>query len=55
MGLLDQHVDGADFRAQEELLQARSLSDDVAKLREASVAAGRERLRTVSSRAAGTN
>ncbi|MFD3470138.1 hypothetical protein ACFWWM_27990 [Streptomyces sp. NPDC058682] len=48
MGLLDQNLpDGAGFRAEEEALQARSLSGGAAGLWEASVAAGRERVRAV--------
>lgn len=48
MGLLDRGpAGGAVFRAEEEALQARSLSGDAAGLWEASVASGRERLRAV--------
>ncbi|MFF4448965.1 hypothetical protein [Streptomyces sp. NPDC001502] len=48
MGLLDQNLaGGAGFRAEEEALQARSLSGDAAGLWEASVASGRERFRAV--------
>ncbi|QES53585.1 hypothetical protein DEJ51_04390 [Streptomyces venezuelae] len=46
VGLLDQSLPGGSvFRAEEEALQKRSLSGDVAGLWEASVASGRERLR----------
>ncbi|MFJ3831920.1 hypothetical protein ACIPWI_28680 [Streptomyces sp. NPDC090046] len=48
MGLLDRNVAaGGGFLAQEESLQARSLSGDVAGLWEASVAAGRDSFRAV--------
>ncbi|MGW6981769.1 hypothetical protein ACWGE1_20375 [Streptomyces sp. NPDC054932] len=48
MGLLDQNLAaGGRFRAQEEALQARSVSGDAAGLWEASVAAGREGFRAV--------
>ncbi|WP_327261365.1 hypothetical protein OG444_07275 [Streptomyces sp. NBC_01232] len=48
MGLLDRNVAaGGGFLAQEESLQARSLSGDAAGLWEASVAAGRESFRAV--------
>ncbi|WP_328791505.1 MULTISPECIES: hypothetical protein [unclassified Streptomyces] len=48
MGLLDQNLAGGGvFRAEEEALQARSLSGASAGLWEASVASGRERFRAV--------
>ncbi|MFF3560206.1 hypothetical protein ACFYXS_09250 [Streptomyces sp. NPDC002574] len=51
-GMLDQNVGGGAFRAEEERLQLLSVSGDVAGLWEASVRAGRERLRAVLSRTA---
>ncbi|MFE0191600.1 hypothetical protein [Streptomyces sp. NPDC058989] len=53
MGMLDQNVVDAGFRAQEHGLQALSVSGDAAGLWEASVEAGRERFRTVLGRTAG--
>ncbi|MFE3121796.1 hypothetical protein ACFXHD_00030 [Streptomyces hydrogenans] len=47
MGMLDQNVAGASFLADEQRLQALSLSSDAADLWDASVTAGRERLRAV--------
>lgn len=55
MGMLDQNVAGAGFRAQEQRLQFLSVSGDAAGLWEASVEAGRERCRTVLGRAAGSS
>lgn len=54
-GMLDQNVVGAGFRAQEHGLQALSVSGDTTGLWEASVEAGRERLRTVLGRSAGSS
>ncbi|MFE1774221.1 hypothetical protein [Streptomyces sp. NPDC059008] len=53
MGMLDQNVVDAGFRAQEHGLQALSVSGDAAGLWEASVEAGRERFRTVLGRTVG--
>ncbi|MFD7084219.1 hypothetical protein [Streptomyces sp. NPDC059918] len=47
MGMLDQDVPGAGFLADEQRLQSLSLSGDAAGLWDASVTAGRERLRAV--------
>ncbi|MER8062323.1 MULTISPECIES: hypothetical protein [unclassified Streptomyces] len=47
MGMLDQNVPGASFLAEEQRLQSLSLSGDAGGLRDASVTAGRERLRAV--------
>ncbi|MBE1594560.1 MULTISPECIES: hypothetical protein [Streptomyces] len=47
MGLLDRNVSGADLLAEEQRLQSLSLSGDASGLWEASVTAGRERLRVV--------
>ncbi|MGW0903186.1 hypothetical protein [Streptomyces sp. NPDC002853] len=47
MGMLDQNVAGASLLADEQRLQFLSLSGDAAGLWEASVTAGRERLRAV--------
>ncbi|MGV9316556.1 hypothetical protein ACWDR0_30880 [Streptomyces sp. NPDC003691] len=47
MGMLDQNVAGAGFLAEEQRLQALSLSGDAAGLWDVSVAAGRERFRAV--------
>ncbi|MFB7368907.1 hypothetical protein ACFC0D_03555 [Streptomyces sp. NPDC056222] len=52
MGMLDQNVEGAAFRSEEERLQLLSVSGDVGVLWEASVEAGRERFRAVASLAA---
>jgi hypothetical protein len=53
MGMLDQNATGASFAADERRLQSLSVSDTVAGLWEASVAAGRERFRAVLSRTTG--
>lgn len=55
MGMLDQNVAGAGFRAQEYGLQSVSVSGDVTGLWEASIEAGRERFRTVLGRTAGSS
>ncbi|MDX3329020.1 hypothetical protein PV405_30925 [Streptomyces sp. ME02-6979-3A] len=47
MGMLDQNVAGASLLADEQRLQSLSLSGDAADLWDASVTAGRERLRAV--------
>ncbi|MFI1397438.1 hypothetical protein [Streptomyces sp. NPDC020681] len=47
MGMLDQNVAGASLLADEQRLQSLSLSGDAAGLWDASVTAGRERLRAV--------
>ncbi|MFE4304787.1 hypothetical protein ACFRR6_01720 [Streptomyces sp. NPDC056891] len=47
MGMLDQNVPGASLLADEQRLQSLSLSGDAAGLWDASVTAGRERLRAV--------
>ncbi|MFC8227242.1 hypothetical protein [Streptomyces sp. NPDC057287] len=47
MGMLDQNVVGASLLADEQRLQSLSLSGDAAGLWDASVTAGRERLRVV--------
>ncbi|TXS33219.1 hypothetical protein EAO74_04450 [Streptomyces sp. gb1(2016)] len=47
MGMLDQNVAGAGLLADEQRLQSLSLSGDAADLWDASVTAGRERLRAV--------
>ncbi|MGW3089178.1 hypothetical protein [Streptomyces sp. NPDC001108] len=52
MGMLDQNVFGASFRAQEHGLQSLSASGDAAGLWEASIEAGRERFRAVLGRTA---
>ncbi|MEU6343458.1 hypothetical protein ABZ883_21250 [Streptomyces sp. NPDC046977] len=52
VGMLDRNVGGGAFRAEEERLQLLSVSGDIAGLWEASVLAGRERLRAVLSRTA---
>ncbi|MGW5638189.1 hypothetical protein [Streptomyces sp. NPDC003832] len=54
MGMLDQNVVGAGFRAQEHRLQSLSVSGDAAGLWEASIEAGRERFRTVLGRTVGS-
>ncbi|WP_369244271.1 hypothetical protein [Streptomyces sp. R41] len=53
MGMLDQNVTGAGFRAQEQRLQFLSVSGDAEGLWDASVTAGRERFRTVLGRITG--
>lgn len=53
MGMLDQNVAGAGFLHEEQRLQSLSLSGDAAGLRDASVAAGRERFRSVLGRLSG--
>lgn len=50
MGMLDQNVAGASFLTEEQQLQCLSLSDDASGLWDASVTAGRERLRAVAGR-----
>jgi hypothetical protein len=50
MGMLDQNLAGASLFAGEQRLQSLSLSGDAAGLWDASVAAGRERLRAVAGR-----
>lgn len=50
MGMLDRNVAGAGLLAEEHRLQSLSLSEDVSGLWDASVMAGRERLRAVSHR-----
>ncbi|MEU8883867.1 hypothetical protein [Streptomyces hydrogenans] len=52
MGMLDQNIAGAAFKADEQRLQSLSASGNAAGLWDASVAAGRERLRAVLSRVA---
>ncbi|MFF8772449.1 hypothetical protein [Kitasatospora sp. NPDC015120] len=52
MGMLDQNLAGAAFTADEQRLQSLSASGNAAGLWDASVAAGRERLRGVLSRIA---
>ncbi|MFE7094382.1 hypothetical protein [Streptomyces erythrochromogenes] len=47
MGMLDQNVAGAGFLTDEQRLQSLALSGDISGLWEASVMAGRERLRAV--------
>ncbi|EMF57602.1 MULTISPECIES: hypothetical protein [Streptomyces] len=47
MGLLDRNVSSADLLAEEQRLQSLSLSGDASGLWDASVTAGRERLRVV--------
>ncbi|MER5893826.1 hypothetical protein [Streptomyces sp. NPDC001876] len=47
MGMLDQNVAGAGLLAEEQRLQSLSLSGDASGLWDASVAAGRERFRSV--------
>ncbi|MGW0949254.1 hypothetical protein ACWD4O_42905 [Streptomyces sp. NPDC002623] len=47
MGMLDRNVAGASLLADEQRLQFLSLSDDISGLWDASVTAGRERLRAV--------
>ncbi|MCQ4212581.1 hypothetical protein [Streptomyces longispororuber] len=47
MGMLDQNVAGAGFLTEEQRLQSLSLGGDVSGLWDASVTAGRERLRAV--------
>ncbi|MGW1088420.1 hypothetical protein ACWD4L_19365 [Streptomyces sp. NPDC002596] len=54
MGMLDQNVVGASFRAQEQGLQSLSVSGDAAGLWKASIEAGRERFRTALGRTAGS-
>ncbi|MEV7990589.1 hypothetical protein AB0O67_01375 [Streptomyces sp. NPDC086077] len=51
MGMLDQHMGGAAYLAQEHGLQSLSVSGDAAGLWEASTEAGRERFRAVLGRA----
>lgn len=55
MGMLDQNVAGAGFRAQEYGLQSVSVSGDATGLWEASIEAGRERFRTVLGRTPGSS
>ncbi|WP_329574944.1 hypothetical protein OG500_38050 [Kitasatospora sp. NBC_01250] len=50
MGMLDQNIAGAGFRAEEQRLQSLSASGNAAGVRDASVRAGRECLRAVVSR-----
>lgn len=50
MGMLDQNVAGAGFLAEEQRLQSLSLSGSASGLWDASVTAGRERLRAVVAR-----
>lgn len=52
MGMLDQNVTGTAFRTEEQLLQSLSVSDPATDLWNASVTAGRERLRAALSRSA---
>ncbi len=52
MGMLDQNVAGAAFQADEQRLQTLSASGNAAGLCDASMAAGRERLRAVLNRIA---
>ncbi|MEU8925324.1 hypothetical protein AB0D10_31050 [Kitasatospora sp. NPDC048545] len=51
--VLDRNLGGAAFRAEEHLLQARSVSGDAAGVWDASVSAGRERLRAALGSTAG--
>ncbi|RAJ32847.1 hypothetical protein K353_05845 [Kitasatospora sp. SolWspMP-SS2h] len=52
MGMLDQNIAGAAFQADEQRLQTLSASGNAAGIWDASMAAGRERLRAVLSRVA---